>query len=238
VTGAPESSSGVLGTIAVCPFLGIQDEPQTRALTPVSAHRCFRANPPLAVSLQHQAVLCLSDRYTTCSRYQLAPRPHADDAAVPRSRTPVWQFVTLAGAVFAGAAAVFAAVGNPFTAEPAPSGAQTPPATSFPVAAAGGSVQLPSAAGRSAALPSTTAPVGTIADGPPAAPGVAAATPAGVLIYRVLRGENLTVLSQRYHVSLNALAAANGLPPTAGLREGQQLRIPVGPTSTPTPARP
>jgi hypothetical protein len=85
----------------------------------------------MPVSLQHQTVLCMGDRFAACSRYQAVPRTAAGAAYRPQVRP--WQYATLAAAVVAGAVLAYAVVGNPFTAEPAPGGTLPASATATAV---------------------------------------------------------------------------------------------------------
>ncbi len=67
--------------------------------------------------------------------------------------------------------------------------------------------------------------------------GSGAAT-AATTVYVVRPGDSLSVLAQRFNISLSRLAAANGLSPTAFLRIGQRLTVPAPGTvavQTPTP---
>lgn len=86
----------------------------------------------------------------------------------------------------------------------------------------------------------------------PAQPNV----PAGGTTYTVQPGDSLSVLAQRFGVSRQALASANGISPSSMLYVGQALRIPgagqesiqaapptatlvpAAPTNTPKPAEP
>lgn len=68
------------------------------------------------------------------------------------------------------------------------------------------------------------------------APKPAAPAAAGAL-YTVVAGDTLNGLARRHGTTPAALAAANGLTPTAGLRIGQKLRIPAkGATAAKAPA--
>ncbi len=65
---------------------------------------------------------------------------------------------------------------------------------------------------------------------PPASPtpGPTAAT----IKYRVKPGENLTIIAERYHVSIRAIMQANNLNNADSIRSGDELIIPL-PTPTP-----
>lgn len=68
-----------------------------------------------------------------------------------------------------------------------------------------------------------------------AAPKPAAPAAAGAL-YTVAAGDTLNGVARRHGTTPAALAAANGLTPTAGLRIGQKLRLP-GKNAAAAPAR-
>jgi len=57
----------------------------------------------------------------------------------------------------------------------------------------------------------------------------------GPVIHVVQRGENLFRIGLRYGVSVNALAAANGIVNPHHIYAGQRLIIPTGSTATPSP---
>ena len=57
----------------------------------------------------------------------------------------------------------------------------------------------------------------------------------GTTVHVVQRGENLFRIALRYGVTVNALAAANGLSNTSRIYVGQRLTIPTGGSPGPTP---
>lgn len=71
-----------------------------------------------------------------------------------------------------------------------------------------------------------------------AAPLVEAAAPEapGPVVHVVQAGETLGRISERYDVSIDDIVSANGLANPNVLSVGQQLQIPVGGLTTPTPA--
>jgi LysM repeat protein len=80
--------------------------------------------------------------------------------------------------------------------------------------------------------PVAPAPQEPIATAAPAAPAAtneqATAAPQNQepIVYTVVGGDSLWSVSKRYGISFSELAAANGLPSSAGLRVGQRLTIP------------
>ena len=65
--------------LAVCPYLGLADDPRTRFSFPVAGHRCQVKSKAAKIDLTQQARYCLSGRYSTCDRY----RPPKASAFVP-----------------------------------------------------------------------------------------------------------------------------------------------------------
>ena len=60
--------------IAHCPKLGFEDDPGNSFGRPTRLHRCFAAATPLALSLDQQRELCLSDQFGTCPRLTVVGR--------------------------------------------------------------------------------------------------------------------------------------------------------------------
>lgn len=101
--------------------------------------------------------------------------------------------------------------------------------------------QLPTKVGTAPAPAPLSAPVVAAP-----APAPAVATPAPVALVgtvkaapgetiTVMKGETLFAIARRQGVSVAQLAAANGLPLNAVLREGQRLKIPAPGQSSPAP---
>jgi LysM repeat protein len=197
---------------------------------------CAGTDPASDTSPAHQWVFCLTDRYVGCSRYRRAiAQPPAPDSAPPGASVRRGLIAAGTLALFGGAAALGAVlIGNPFEAEPgtagSTSGALVAAAPTTPAAAP---ASKPIAASATAVVPTTTAtpssarPAGTST---PARTG----TPA-VQTYRVVAGDSLTSLAQRFRVSVGELAAANDLSPTADLLIDQMVRIPAAAPATSTP---
>ena len=51
--------------------------------------------------------------------------------------------------------------------------------------------------------------------------------PPEYVVYRIRRGDNLTLLARRYHTTVGAIQAANSMGRSTRIRSGQQLRIPT-----------
>ncbi|HEY7295533.1 MAG TPA: LysM peptidoglycan-binding domain-containing protein [Dehalococcoidia bacterium] len=203
-------------------------------MAPSAESRCSSLSTLAAISLQHQTVFCLGGRAPLCSRYRAEPaHARGAEANAPRrldTRLAIAALVLVA----AGGAVAALAVGNPFDAEPVPSGSVSA-ATSAAVPA-GTISQTPALAQASVASPSPepAAATSTPAITPSPRP-TPTATPS---LYTVQPGDSLTRLAARFGVSLAELAAANQLAPNANLQTGQTLRIPPRGSSSPTPAAP
>lgn len=232
------------GATTPCPFLaGAAGEreaaapPLSRTL-PRAGNVCLALGDPAPISLQHQTVFCLGGRAQVCSRYRAAnpaavapasqavPQPPAA-AREPRRLNPRLAIAALALATGVGVVAALMAVGNPFDAEPAPSGPAAA-ATVAPTIAESG----PPAATATPIAVATEALAPTASPAPTPLP---TATPAR---YTVQPGDSLTRLAVRYGVSVADLAAANGLPVDARLQIGQTLQLPPRAATSPTPAAP
>ena len=173
---------------------------------------------PIAISAQHLIVVCETARYPLCSRYVGdAPAPLVVAAPVRHGRAGLIAGTLAMALLVVVATAALLRIGNPFTVEPE--------ATAPSAAAVAASPQpVP------AARPSATA----AAAPPTPSPAVAARTPTAVArtatpatVYVVKAGDSLTSVAAAHGVSLQHLAAANGLPPTARLSIGQRLTIPA-----------
>jgi hypothetical protein len=67
---------------AICPYLGLVDDPDTTFMFAASGHRCRADTTPVKISLPHQGSYCLSGEYQTCPRF---PATQAKD--VPQLQT-------------------------------------------------------------------------------------------------------------------------------------------------------
>lgn len=52
-----------------CPYLGLHDDPGTSLAYPSAWNYCYRAHPPVSVSVSHQVVACLSQKHVDCPVY-------------------------------------------------------------------------------------------------------------------------------------------------------------------------
>lgn len=76
---------------AVCPYLGLADDPDSHATYATEAHRCYRMPTPTRIALTHQERYCLGAEHTACPVYRgegvpgAQPQPARASAAAPRS---------------------------------------------------------------------------------------------------------------------------------------------------------
>jgi hypothetical protein len=104
---------------ALCPYLGLADDRDSRFSYPEAAHRCFAAGRAAPITVEHQSAYCLTQGYPTCSRYvepapdelsapsPVSPKPETEALRPPRF--PLWVIfpVALVGLLVVGAALHF-----------------------------------------------------------------------------------------------------------------------------------
>ncbi len=211
---------------AVCPFLALGAEPSSRTTYPSVDHRCFHTNPPSGISLAHQVVFCLDSRHSECSRFGPPPR------AARTRHAGVASGVGVAAVCLVSVAVAVLVVGSPLTAEPEPAA----PTSSLAASSAPLVTVSPQPAQAGSATPASLTAIPATAVAPSATPTARVSTPiTGAFsgTYVVQPGDSLTAIARRYGVTVAELAAANGVPATAGLTIGQRLRVPG---ATPTPS--
>jgi LysM repeat protein len=54
----------------VCPFLGLEDDPDTHTTFPTARNRCYKTRKPSQIALPQQVNYCLSQNYETCNLLQ------------------------------------------------------------------------------------------------------------------------------------------------------------------------
>jgi LysM repeat protein len=218
-----------------CAFLGLDGDPDTRALIVTASHRCFASGTGMTIDPAHQRRFCLTAEHQTCPILTAGPRPEPQQRRVTaRPATGLRnRFVvsTVAGAVVAaivGAALIFssatdeAANGDalveltrvaPETATAAPSVTKVPAA------------QIATQAPSPTSAPSTATP----------APPSPTPTPPAPTEHIVQSGETLSGIAAQNGLSVEALAAANGIPATTLLFAGDTLVIPPVSALQPAP---
>lgn len=90
---------------AICPYLGLIDDPETCLAFPTERNSCQRTIPVELISLEHQATYCLTYKYTECPIYmgEAGPAFSADQARARRSKLVrqgcivIWLVVVMIG---------------------------------------------------------------------------------------------------------------------------------------------
>jgi LysM domain len=227
----------------ICPYLGTGEG--WRLAVADRSHRCLAVSPPTQLALEKQTRLCLDERHHECATYRAAlsaiaadepvggraerttsrrrrrwsvPRTQAtvldvgrgsvDVAAVARQRaTTQVALVLLALIAFGALVLARASSSGPAVGGPSP----TP---TLAVVADGGP---------SPTVPPTPSPSTVLAT--PRPTPVPGATPAPRR-YTVRSGDTLVRIASRFHTTVKAIQAANGISNTSRLAIGQVLRIP------------
>jgi hypothetical protein len=71
----------------ICPHLGLAEDREACFSYPEAAHLCFAASRAAPISLEHQAVFCLGQKYLTCPRF-VEPSPEAPVVDMPEGPEP------------------------------------------------------------------------------------------------------------------------------------------------------
>ncbi len=71
-TTPPRPEAPAATPVDHCPKLGFEDDPTNSFGRPTRLHRCFAAGTPMALSVDQQRELCLSDHFGTCPRLAAA----------------------------------------------------------------------------------------------------------------------------------------------------------------------
>jgi hypothetical protein len=59
---------------SVCPYLGLEDDPETRLAFPANRNCCFRLRVLNSIDLNHQTRYCLNHHYHNCPVYKKGDR--------------------------------------------------------------------------------------------------------------------------------------------------------------------
>ena len=214
---------------AICPYLGLIDDPKTSTVFPDSCHACQRADPPKPVVLSHQRNYCLTEKHSECEGFvngwmkgfprklhnKACPRRGGYFRSISKKPTVAWSiaFVLLILLVILG---VYFAVTNLLPAAVAtPAGDQTNDSMTTETARAAGTTHTPSP---SLAMTSTLVPEPSETPTPlmtqTLTPGPALMTPFGspgleLLVYTVLDGDSYGLIARLYNTTEAVLKALN-----------------------------
>jgi hypothetical protein len=84
---------------AMCPHIGLEDDPATLLGYPSAWNYCHRAKPIAVAGLDHQRMYCLSAAHATCPLFlkpEGSPMPaslHAPHNGLGRGRRTLWRTV-------------------------------------------------------------------------------------------------------------------------------------------------
>ena len=249
IQGSAPANAPAAANPAVCPYLGLVDDPRTHFAFATTAHRCHSGSHPERIEVSHQGALCLSADYAACQRYVLPASAAARLAMTPgRAEAPIahvgtrvrWRsgpegrrrLVVRAGVVRAGvilvgvlALAILAAVilgqgGFQFGGPAGVAGSSPTASLAGPAGSPTDSLASPSGSPQ----PTPTASSASTNKLTASPTGSVAALPT---THIVRRGENLTSIARLYGVTLAALEKANGIKDPSLIRVGQRLIIPA-----------
>lgn len=208
----------------ICPFLGLTHDPKTPALFPTDRNCCYQVRPLRTVANHHQEQYCLAGAHQTCPIFlnpedALAREVLYAQGHRPRSRRLVLLALTaLALLALAFAAWVYRDVWINTQFAGSPSGSSewiaTPTLGLFatavtPTVSGFAATVLPSATPTLTPLP----PVETSSVTPLPGLGTPIGSDPAFVIHRVVAGESLTILSQRYGTTETAIRAINLMLP-------------------------
>ena len=211
----------------ICPYLGLQHDPQTPALFPSERNFCHRTGSPHVILDTHQQSYCLVAEHQTCPIFNKpevgARREVIQSPAVPAMRPLLEKYRTafliilgalfLAGFLFLGwnfreslalpaaptALPVVEQPSTPLTQAETPEAASASPAVTPTLSFTPTPTQLLPTETASLTLPVSLETL--IGENP------------SLLIHRVARGESLTSLADRYGTTPEAIQAVNFVMP-------------------------
>ena len=214
---------------AICPYLGLIDDPDTCLAFPTERNACQRTVPAEAISLEHQSAYCLTYKYTECPIYtgETLPAMTADRASVRRRRLVrrgcimVWLFVIIFGLV----------VLLPLLKNYQRSDAMQPTATNIENEVPPQVVEAPT--GTATPLP----PGPTIAEAVPTqAPSPTRCfPPAGWVPYVLTQEDDINKIAQAVGFTIQDLQQANCGADLLSSQSGDAFFLPYIPTTTPLP---
>lgn len=77
----------------ICPYLGLEGDPDTSMAFPSVANRCYRHNRGKRIALVYQREVCLTLEYETCQIYQNQQKSGPENTALQRSPVRVWRIL-------------------------------------------------------------------------------------------------------------------------------------------------
>ena len=236
---------------AVCPYLGLADDPDSHATYATEAHRCYRMPTPTRIALTHQERYCLGAEHTACPVYRgegvpgAQPQPARPAPARPAARprtagtlgarrgggismpvATVGLFALALGLVVL-AIVIQNLIGGNGGGELTPADRlATQEAQARQTPGSGGEQQpTPTVGGQQTAVEGSP----TAAPTTPAADGTAtptATTGSGGQTYVVQPGDTCSSIAERFGTTVDAIREANGLDEDCTIFVDQELVIP------------
>jgi LysM repeat protein len=215
-----------------CPHLGSQIDEHTRFAYPSQGNSCYRLKPPAPLALDYQDQVCFTETHGQCPVFlakapETLPEAARRRAASPPRRTSPWFWTFLLVTVLLlVAVAVALRPNNP----PPAVAAITRPSLASPMAVL--SLPSPTPSASPSPAPSRTSPparvnsistptrTATASPSPtasftpaPPTPGPDLGTPFGetsqFILHKVIAGESLAVIAERFDTSVEVLSAVN-----------------------------
>ncbi len=236
---------------AVCPFLGLRDDPDTRFMYATTGNYCHRIDPAEPVAPAYQGAVCLDNaEYLSCPIYtqawkgKLPAEIRGEIASEPAHVSRFWPIAAwIVALVAVGLLLIF---GWPKLSEVI-AGRQSVPVslqgeeaastlivTETPIGPATETMAL--ALEAPTLTPESTATL-MVTETPAApTPGPDLMTPFGpdafFLLHRVQENESLPMIAEAYNTIPDVLRAANGFGEEVNIRPGDVLVVPFGKKNT------
>ena len=222
------------GADVACPYLGLIDDRATRFTYPSAGHRCYATARPSTIDIPKQGRDCLTAEHVTCPRYHpqvlAAPTEHVridSDLAVSRSpgRRAGRRLARIALILLAliGTVLVGLLIGAGLAAQLVSRDGTTP----APSALAGDASPPTAVVSATPTMPSPSPTPSAAASASPEPSATPDPSPSGPVIHVVEVGQNLTMIAQRYGVTVAALKKANSITDPNLIFVGQKLVIPL-----------
>jgi len=237
--------------ISACPYLGLQDDPETQFVFPSQINFCHHLKIPGPVSLEYQHTFCQSGQHILCEVFPDGRYAHLPAGAqiIAGERTMMhrpWLLTIVIMLILFIAGGVTLTQLSPgpldFFLEEPPQMRETlpaPPVTARPSPALPSPTATPVYFSLTADPPTASVPSGTVVLNTNLS--IVALVPLGLetpigtnptlLIHRVLPGENLDLIAAHFDTSVEAIQAINYFLPSP-LWVDLPLIVPLGQTQT------
>ena len=215
---------------AICPYLGLLDDPDTCLAFPTERNSCQRTVPVESITLEHQATFCLTYKYTECQIYKGETRSaiNMDVAREKRNRLLrrgcilIWLAVVIVGII-----ALIPILSNYQSQQTGQGSAPDGESMVLPPVEA----DTPTA---TLDVPSATFDqvIPTLVPSP-----TRCFPPAGWVPYVLISGDDVGLMAQAVGYSIEDLQRANCGANLLSAQSGDAIFLPYVPTTTPDPAQ-